>query len=410
MNTPPANWNAKAKQVLNTHLWLILSLVANFFLVIFLYIATVPLEVPTVPPSTVDNGLLIKTNVVVRHENFTWDQVESTNYVVFIKNLHAVGCPEQTIRDIIMSEVNRLYARRRLDEVAYPNYQWWRSEPEAAVVQAAAAKIEALDAERRGVLTSLLGPGWDAQSNELIAAAGGITLTGPILGDLPPLVKEAVYAIAARAQLKIEAYQAAQRGQNKAVDPMEMVRLREEPLMQLVSVLNPAQYEEYALRYSPSAQQLREQMRSVQLTQDQFRDLFNAISSINGQPVFYYTGNDPILLGQQQLLRAQSDAIIKATLGEQFYAAYQLNQDPLYRSSKAMAEQLGVPEASVTAIYEINRATQAELDRIRKDSNLTSDEKVEALSQTQVEQQQSLEQILGPEAFQRWLQTHSSLH
>ena len=108
MNTPPANWNAKAKQALNTHLWLILSLVANFFLVIFLYIATETLEVPTVPPSTVDNGLLIKTNVVVRHENFTWDQVESTNYVTFIKNLHAVGCPEQTIRDIIMSEVNRL--------------------------------------------------------------------------------------------------------------------------------------------------------------------------------------------------------------------------------------------------------------------------------------------------------------
>jgi hypothetical protein len=410
MNTPPANWNAKAKQVLNTHLWLILSLVANFFLVIFLYIATEPLEVPTVPPSTVDNGLLIKTNVVVRHENFTWDQVESTNYVVFIRNLHAVGCPEQTIRDIIMSEVNRLYARRRLDEVAFPNYQWWRSEPDASVVQAAAAKLEALETERRGVLTSLLGPGWDAQSNELIAANGGITLTGPILGDLSPQVREAVYAIAARAQLKIEAYQAAQREQNKAVDPMEMVRLREEPLMQLVSVLNPAQYEEYALRYSPSAQQLREQMRSVALTQDQFRDLFAAINSINGQPVFYYTGNDPLLLSQQQQLRAQSDAIIKATLGEQFYAAYQLNQDPLYRSSKAMAEQLGVPEASVMSVYEINRATQAELDRIRKDSNLSDDEKVEALSQTQVEQQQSLQQILGPEAFQRWLQTHTSLH
>jgi hypothetical protein len=109
-------------------------------------------------------------------------------------------------------------------------------------------------------------------------------------------------------------------------------------------------------------------------------------------------------------LRAQSDAIIKTTLGEAVYAAYQLNQDPLYRSSKATAEQLGVPEASVQSIYEINRATQSELDRIRKDPNMTSDEKVEALSQTQVEQQQSLQQILGPEAFERWLQTHATLH
>jgi hypothetical protein len=410
MNTPPANWNAKAKQAVNTHLWLILSLVVNLFLAVFLYIATEQWDQPAVPPSTADNAPLIKTNVVVRHENFTWEQLESTNYVTFIKNLRAIGCPEQTIRDIILSEVDRLYGRRRLEEVVYPNYQWWRSEPEAAVVQAAAAKLEALETERRGVLTTLLGPGWDAQNNQQIAAAADITLTGPVLGDLSLEVKEAVYAIVARSQIKIAAYQQAQREQNKAVDPMEIVRLREEPVMQLVTVLNPVQYEEFALRYSPSAQQLREQMRSIDLTQEQFRDLFTAVSSINGQPVFYYAGRDPLLLRQQQQLRAQCDAIIKATLGEQIYAAYQLNQDPLYRSSKDLAAQLGVPDTSVTPIYEINRATQSELDRIRKDSNMSSDEKVEAMSQAQVEQQQSLEQILGPEAFQRWLQTHSGLH
>ena len=409
MDTPPENWNVKAKQALNTHLWLILSLVANFFLVIFLYVATDPLREPVVPAPVADSGPLIKTNVVVRHENFTWEEVESTNYPAFVKNLRAVGCPEQTIRDIIISEVNRLYGHRRLEEVVFPNYQWWRSEPEASVLQEANDKLADLETERRELLASLLGAGWDQQNNEAIAAAGGITLTGPILGDLTPELKESVYLIAARAQLKIEAYQASQREEGKADDPMEMVRMREEPLAQLVSVLNPAQYEEYALRYSPAAQQLREQMRTMTLTPDQFRELYNALNSINGQPVFYYAGIDPQLYKERLQLRAQSDAIIKATLGDQLYAAYQLSQDPLYRSSKTTAEQLGVPETSVAAIYEINRATQAELNRIRNDSNMTSDEKVEAISQTQVEQQQSLQQILGPEAFQRWLQTHTSL-
>jgi len=410
MNTPPANWNTKAKQAVNTHLWLILSLVANLFLLIFLYIATAPLREPSVPTSTADNGLLIKTNVVVRHENFTWEQLESTNYAVFIKNLRAVGCPEQVIQDIILSDVNRLYTHRRLSEVVYPNYQWWRWEPDPAVVQAAAAKLQALEAERRGVLTALLGPGWDAQSNEQIAAANNITLTGPILGDLSPEVKEEVYAIVARAQIKIAAYEEAQRQQDKALDPVEMVRLREEPLARLVSVLTPAQYQEYALRYSPSAETLREQLRSVELTPDQFRELYNAINSINGQPAFYYNGIDPFLAKQQQQLHAQSEEIIKSVLGDQLYAAYQLNQDPLYRTSKTMAEQLGVSDDSVTPIYEIYHATQSELNRIRNDSTMSNDEKVEAMSQAQVEQEQSLEQILGPEAFQRWLQTQTSLH
>jgi len=35
---------------------------------------------------------------------------------------------------------------------------------------------------------------------------------------------------------------------------------------------------------------------------------------------------------------------------------------------------------------------------------LSNDEKVEAMAQTQVEQQQSLEQLMGPDAFERWLQ------
>ena len=44
------------------------------------------------------------------------------------------------------------------------------------------------------------------------------------------------------------------------------------------------------------------------------------------------------------------------------------------------------------------------MDRIRNDNSLSNDrKKVSALAQTQVEQQQALEQILGPDAFQRWL-------
>jgi DNA-binding TFAR19-related protein (PDSD5 family) len=70
-----------------------------------------------------------------------------------------------------------------------------------------------------------------------------------------------------------------------------------------------------------------------------------------------------------------------------------------------MAGQLNLPASVVMSIYQVNRATQAELDRIRKDETLSSDEKVAALSQTQVQSQQTLEQLLGPEAFERWLRS-----
>jgi len=289
-------------------------------------------------------------------------------------------------------------------EVDYPNYQWWKTTPDAALVQAVGEKLRGLETERRALLTGLLGAGWDAESHELIAARAGITLTGPVLGDLPEATKQAVFAIVAAAQQRIEAYQEQQRLARNAIDPMQMVRLREEPLVLLVPVLEQDEYDEFLLRYSPAAQQLREMMRTMELTPDVFRDLFAAISGIIGQPVYYYAGSDPAMLKQQQQLATQGEAVIKATLGAA-YATYQLNQDPVYQSSQALVQQLNLPANQVDSIYQINRATQAELDRISHDDSLSNDDKIQAIAQTRVEEQQTLEQLIGPDAFQRWLQT-----
>jgi hypothetical protein len=44
---------------------------------------------------------------------FNWSQVESRDYPTYIANLRSIGCPEQTIRDIITADVDSQYAARR---------------------------------------------------------------------------------------------------------------------------------------------------------------------------------------------------------------------------------------------------------------------------------------------------------
>jgi len=52
--------------------------------------------------------------VAARQANpFDWRQVESRDYKQYIANLRAVGCPEETIRDIITADVNKLFEERR---------------------------------------------------------------------------------------------------------------------------------------------------------------------------------------------------------------------------------------------------------------------------------------------------------
>jgi hypothetical protein len=64
---------------------------------------------------------------------FHWSQIESADYPSYIANLRAIGCPEQTIRDIITADVDSsLYAARRqpLEEsrAAHPLAGWLEAE------------------------------------------------------------------------------------------------------------------------------------------------------------------------------------------------------------------------------------------------------------------------------------------
>jgi len=39
-----------------------------------------------------------------------WASIESTNYHTYITNLRAIGCPEETVRDIIITDISKLFA------------------------------------------------------------------------------------------------------------------------------------------------------------------------------------------------------------------------------------------------------------------------------------------------------------
>src|SRR5262249_21672705 len=72
-----------------------------------------------------------RTNIVLRRQFVSWQDIESPDYLTYITNLRSIGCPEQTIRDLIIADVNSLYSRKRATELVTPEQQWWRSEPDS---------------------------------------------------------------------------------------------------------------------------------------------------------------------------------------------------------------------------------------------------------------------------------------
>src|SRR5205823_9107650 len=175
-----------------------------------------------------DGAKVYKTNVVVRRQNFTWDQIESPDYATYIAKLRAIGCPEATIRDIIVADVNQLFSRRRATEVVTAEQQWWRSEPDPDVTQAASERLKTLETERRTLLTTLLGPEWESSYYPYPAHPNSPPLDGPVLGALPARVKQVIRDAESRAAERRQAYLDAVQKEGKQPDPSELAKIRQQ--------------------------------------------------------------------------------------------------------------------------------------------------------------------------------------
>src|SRR5262245_11376331 len=95
------------------------------------------------------------------NRSVNWAAIESTNYYAYIANLRAMGCPEETIKDIIITDIAKLYGKRRteLRSQSQP-YQVWRTDDSGEGVAGAYApaspQLVALDKEQRALVRELL--------------------------------------------------------------------------------------------------------------------------------------------------------------------------------------------------------------------------------------------------------------
>jgi LysM repeat protein len=332
-----------------------------------------------------------RTVVMIRKQFFSWTEVESPDYEKYIANLRDIGCPEATIRDIIVADVNQLYARKRATEVITVEQQWWRSEPDPEVEQAALERLEAMDQERRALLDRLLGSAWDLDDTALLASLeprATIPLDGPVLGEIAPEVKLKVRQLVAREQEKTRAYLAQMVRENRELDPAELARLQQQTRTELAGLLSPNQLEEYLLRYSGNAQGLRNRLRSLghfEATPAEFRAMFRALDPLEQQVRLYYSGADDASGRSRSALEDQMTQALRNVLSPERFALYQQLQDPNYRYAMDVASHAENPK-TVAAIYQVAQETAAERQRIENDAQLTPAEKEVRLKEIELEQ------------------------
>ncbi len=219
----------------------------------------------------------------------------------------------------------------------------------------------------------------------------GILLDGAILGQLPNDTKQAIQEVNIRSEDRLEQYLDAQRQAGKDPDPAVLAKFRQQTRDDLTHLLTPPQLEEFLLRYSQDANELRAEFGQLQYfnaSQDEFRNVFRATDALDQKIQLLAASDDPGSAAQRKSLEDQRENAIKITLGPERYEEYRMLQDPLYRDAVAAANAAGTPEAAST-IYAVNLAAMGEQDSILSNSNLTAEQKSLELKRLELQQAQA---------------------
>ena len=334
-------------------------------------------------------------------KKFGWQDITNDLYLDYISSLRSAGCPEKHIQGIIVKDVNELFDKRRLDHAIRTDSQWWKAETFMGILPLQNAMGANFDEERRTILAKVLGENWDDTVKLPSLNGSAINLTGPVLGALPTETWNAVQEICQRSLDRSMAYQNQKLNEGGAFDNVELAKLRETTRSEIAKILTPEQVEEFLLRYSHNSTKLRQDMRGVDLTPDEFRKIFRAIDPAEHQTQLDYGGPEALSPKQREQLESQRDRAIREALTPARYQQYLATKDPIYRQAQSLASNYGLNAKAVQAFYDLQKSFTAKQLQISQNNTLTPDQRAQAMQALNVEHLQTIERIRNETTYRQ---------
>jgi len=331
-------------------------------------------------------------------QSFGWQMVESADYRRYIANLRAIGCPEETIRDIITADVNKLFESRRKEITASTNkFEFWKAgNPfEAAIMDPdRIEKMQALAKEKRALLKELLG----VEPEEKAELFGGINPFESMLDFLSPAKQNDVMDIF----MKFQAKQAKlfSGGQPDAEDMKAMQKMKKEMDAEMAGILSPKEYEDFQLRMSDTAMQMRMQLASLDPNEQEFRDIFKIKNQFDDQFGTYgMASTDKAEREKYQAAQKDMNDQLKTLLGDARYTDYTRAQDYQYQNLYRITQKNDLPKEAANKVYDMKTTADAEARKVRADSSLSADQRKAALQGIRTETENSMHTVLGDKAW-----------
>jgi hypothetical protein len=313
---------------------------------------------------------------------------QPSDHFEYLDYLRQQDLSESEIKQILLARIDSEY--KNLEREQTEEYRYWqnpsRDRKEMMLQQLAWA------AEKRDILRELFGDS---------------VMDDPVFEDLFRPLNKKLGFLSSDAQIALQELMLTSQAETSSMFGRGFIReyrqdrltANESMLAAIEELLTPEEFLEYQLRESRTANMMRRSMDGYDYGEQEFRDIFAIRQSTEIRPG--QSGSDmrdPQVRAELQSARADVDNQIREYLGEDRYQELERVQDPLYRSLQAIGERYGNSEDDVIAAYEITTNSKGQIDEIRRNQSLSSEQRRTEMQELNEQTLEEIEAVVGEEA------------
>lgn len=364
--------------------------------------ANAPAVTTSTPPAPAARP---ETRVVVVTNQFQWAQIESEDYHTYIARLRSIGCPEQTVRDIIIADLDKLLAPEMVAaQGRRKDLKYWHPEEEEMLndidPREVARKQRDLDKRKRDILRELVGADL---LRERMKSSGQEDYYERRLGflgeerrtqvrELLEKFDDAQQRIQDKAGGDSEVLTAAQRSQLRI--------LRQQREEEVARLMSPEEKKQFDLWLSPTANGVRHALYGMDASEREFQTIYEARKAYDEA----WAHRDPDLLDaatrqRMDAARADMEGQIEQELGPERYTDYKRGQDDEFHLLNGLVTRFKLPREKAAEVYGYKVVATNYRQQVLSNAEMTPQQKDAALKSITEETRKTVSEVLGARAF-----------
>lgn len=308
----------------------------------------------------------------------------------YLAHLRQQNLTESEIKQILLARIDSEY--KKLQRQQTEVYRYWQTP----------------STDRKEMILQELA--WTTEKRDILRELfGDSVIDDPIFEDLFKPINRKLGFLSSDVQIALHELMLKSRAETSSMFGRGFIReyrqdritASETMLASIQELLSPQDFLEYQLRESRTANMMRRSMDGFDYGEQEFRDIFTLRQSSDLLPdQFGFNVRDPRFREELQSARADTENQIREYLGTERYRELERVKDPLYRSLQAIGDRYGNSEQEVMAAYVISTDSRVQIDEIRRNRSLSSEQRRTEMQELNEQTLAKIEAVVGEQAAQ----------